>query len=210
LIVPVSALVVHLISLIVAQYHAPRHLLPFLPVMCFVAALGLVRVASRTKLPNLALGAVLALVLPYQLYNALGTEARFTHDIRNDLAARVATVVSPPEEVTTFEDYSQIRGATIVPGRDDPSTEIESEFFLACGSRVPNDATGEFHVFQVSQRPAFYRDLFAGRLGYRLIFEVSREDFTFEQRLGTRRLLPPLGTLTPERCVIFAREDVEV
>jgi len=51
---------------------------------------------------------------------------------------------------------------------------------------------------------AFYRDLFADRLDYRLLFEVSRDDYTLEQWLAARGILPGIGLMTPTRCVLYA------
>jgi hypothetical protein len=209
-VVPVSALTLHFVSLVAAGYHAPRHLLPFLPVMCFAAATGFAWVCSYVGASTRVAGAMLLAVVAYQTYNGAGTEARYANDIRNALAAEVADVASSDDDVVSFLEYSLVRGARLASAAEAAESRISAAFFVTCdmeyGRYLGADQAAEvFHPYGGDARLRFFQDLFAGRLDYRLVSEVSREDFTLEQRLATRGLLPSPGWFTPSHCALFAR-----
>ena len=203
-IVPVTALSLHFASLLAAGFHAPRHLLPFMPLMCFVAAIGFCRVSSHLGSSRTAAGGMMLALVVYQIYNAVGTEAWYTHDVRGALAAQISEVASPNHEVVSFHEYSQVRGVRRASERERAESRISSEFFVTCGYRTSDDQGSIFHAYREELRPDFYRDLFAERLNYHLIFEVSQKNCTLEQRLAGRRILPYMGTMSPSRCVLFS------
>jgi len=207
-VVPASALGLHVASLVAADYHAPRHLLPLVPAMCFVAALGFIGARARLGGERLVAGVTLVLVVTYQVYNAIGTEARYRNDIRNPLAAAVAEVAGAGGDVVTFSEYTLVRGARFATAEESSESRPRAAFFATCDMEYnryfgSEDADEVFHPYGGQSRLDFYRDLFADRLGYRRIFEVSRTDFTLEQRLASRGVLPSPGWFSPSHCVLF-------
>lgn len=209
-IVPASALGLHFASLVAADYGASRHLLPFVPVMCFVAAMAFSGLSSKLGAHRGIAVSLLLGVFAYQMYNAVGVGAGYTYDIRNELAARVSEAASAEDEVVAFTPYSLVRGARLSTELENVDSRIEAEFFVSCDIAharyfSSDDADAIFHAYGGQARVEFYRDLFAGRLDYRLLFEVSRRDFTLEQRLATRGIFPGMGLMTPGHCVLYER-----
>jgi hypothetical protein len=180
--------------------------------MCFVAALGVMGARSRLGGSRLVAGALLTAVLSYQIYNTVGTEARYVHDIRNALAAEVAEVTGPTGGAVSFSEYSLVRGTRLATPEESEASRPSAPFFLTCDMEYgryfgSEDAEEVFHPYGGQTRLDFYRDLFADRLRYRRAFEVSRTDFTLEQRLVTRGLLPSPGWFSPSRCMLFAERS---
>jgi len=131
-IVPLSALALHFASLLAAGYHGKRHLLPFVPVMCFLAAIGFSRTSAKLGSHRVMAGAMLLTLVAYQMYNAVGVEAGYAYDIRNALAAKVSEVASPSDDVVTFTGYSLVRGSRLAEGSEATDSRISSEFFVSC------------------------------------------------------------------------------
>ena len=211
-IVPASAFGVYLAAVLAADIHAPRHLLPFLPLMCFLAASGVTIIYKRIA-PRRTLGAgILLLLFAYQSYNALGIEAQYRRDIRNVLANEIDKLPVPPEEVATFSEYSLVRGTRLTSPLEDARSEPESAYFVTCDLEYAryfsaDTADKVFHARGGQTRLDFYRKLFAQQLDYRVAFEIHRQARTLEERLAASGFLSHIGEFLVNHCALFQRSS---
>jgi uncharacterized membrane protein len=209
-IVPVSAFAAHAGAIVLAEVHVARHLLPFVPLFCFIAAHGFCRVTYRFGFSPWPSALLLVGVLAYQLYTVVGVIRVFDSDVRNELASQIAARVPLGEDVVTFSDYSLVLGTRRATASEEAALEFESNYFATCDLEYSRyysaeDASEIFHAYGGQERLEFFRNLFAGNLPYKPVFEVSRKSSTLEEYLEESGVLSGLDMFTPGHCVLFER-----
>lgn len=210
---PTSILVVPLIFyallIVVAQVHAARHVLVFVPVVCVLAAIAVDAILKLLRgaaplVRGAGTVAILALMTA-QLVDGFVTDKIYAADIRTDLANFLDTN-GYTRRTETFISYTHLKEVSILPLFSDRTPtaavlitcDIEYERYLSAGKGIPT-----YHVFGGAGRTKFYVSLFNGTTDYVPIFRVRREPESFEDRLAYAGLLPPLEYFVPNECYAF-------
>jgi hypothetical protein len=183
-----------------------RHSLPFIPLLCFAASVGFLAFLSWIGRSGVAIIGAILLVFGYQIYNAIGTEQIFRHDIRNDASEWIEKNVSREETVTAFMSYSKVRRNVAYNG----SAERLGDYIVTCDLEYQryfryDDPNRTSPAHGGRKRFELFRELFAGRLNYEIVKEFRAEQYTLEQHLIEKGILGGLDTFTPRRYVIFKR-----
>ena len=207
-----SPFVVHFFLVINMEIHAARFMLPFVPILCFLAAVGFSTFLSRVGNSKMVFIGSLIVVFMYQGYNAIGLAKEFQNDIRYDAAKWIEQKVADDESVTSFSRYSAIKGVHLITGKDKENSEVNSAFFITCNLGYQryfrsNNAKEIFHAYGGQKRLKFYRDLFGNKLGYEVGQEFKEKAFTLEQYLIAKGYLQRLDTYIPRRLFVFRKVD---
>jgi hypothetical protein len=204
-----SAFAAHTAVIVLAQFHAPRHMLVYLPVACIAAAIGLLSVGTLFRNQILAALCITA-TLTYQIYNASTIQDVYAQDIRNGVARVVNLLANQGYSVLTLSKYSAVKGTQIVKNERELGS---ADFFVTCDLEFDryfeaDEAEKIFHAFGGQQRLDFYRALFAGRTEFVKLHDFIRAlPQSPEIMLGKagwlRSFDKSLQPFVPRRCVIF-------
>jgi hypothetical protein len=153
---------------------------------------------------------LLVVVFGYGLYNAVGLERAFQHDIRYQAASWIEDNVREDDYAWAFMDYSRIQGVRKFGDTADEDSDQGSEFFvtsdLEYNRYFNSDSADEiYHAYGGQGRLDFFRDLFAGQGEYERVAVFESRPLTIEQKLIDAGFLVSLGTFTPGRYIIFKR-----
>jgi len=188
-----------------------RHTLPFIPLLCFVAALGFRSALLNQKLSRFRVAALFVMVFGYQIYNAIATETIFANDIRYQAAEWLEKNVSPKERVTAFMNYSRVgRKVAFIPRSSHSKVQSPSTYLVTCDLEYNRYFSGEdaskiHHARGGQERLELFRNLFGGRTDYKIVQEFRRKQYAIEQYLMQKGFLRDLETFTPRHYVIFKR-----
>lgn len=203
------ALLCHAVLIVTAQVHFPRHILVFVPVICFLAAFAAERIFFRlmsTRILTRSVGiTALISVLTLQLVNGFATDWVYSTDIRAKLSQFLDENHFASQTSTTSGFYTHLKNVSVIKGL------ATSPFFISCDleyNRYMSAARGvpTFHVFGGKVRTDFFVSLFSGRAGYVPIFHIKRQRFSIEDHLAEIGLLPNIGTDVPNECIAFQKE----
>ncbi|MCI0557932.1 MAG: phospholipid carrier-dependent glycosyltransferase, partial [Nitrososphaera sp.] len=159
LIVP---LLVHLYLVLDLGVSETRHLLPFLPILCLIASIGLLTVVRPLRIRKPVLVTCFVAVFGYQLYNGIRLEQVFIRDIRKDMATWMENNLTEKDTVSVFLDYARVKGVNQVLDRRDGDLKVNSTYFATCDLEYDRyfgneDASKIFHAYGGQKRLIFFR-----------------------------------------------------
>lgn len=205
-----APLVVHVILILVAGASSTRHLLPFTPVLCILAACGGLAIGRWTGIGRTtALVSVTGLV-GYLVMLTVGLQQLFIDDLRKPLAAEAKAREAEGQRVYAGNYYTRVRGT--FPEPFSPENLSVADVVLTCDLHYERylrqaDASKMHHPQGGQSHTDFFRDVFLGDSPYRIAAVLEQEPQTIEQRLTALGYLPPLETFTPGRCLVLATES---
>jgi hypothetical protein len=199
------------VLIVIAQAHAARFILVFIPVVCLLAAIAIEAIGewlkSTTSYP-IQLGSVIALtgLLTVQFADGIATHRLYSTDIRAELGNFLAGEKNAGFEASTFSTYTALKGVSLT---DAPFPT--SPIFVGCDleyRRYLLAAQGKnvTHLFGGKARLDFWTSMLADRTSYATIFKVERKRLSFEDHLAEQGWIPELNTFVPNECRAFQKK----
>jgi hypothetical protein len=207
-----AALTLQAALLLVSRIHAERHALVFVPVLCIAASQGLCTLLGAAKLTAPARALVIAMVLVFQIGDAVAVESLYPADVRNELANWAALQFAEGKRVVTLAPFSKVRGSTYNPEQN-PSLLDESSYVVTCDFEyaryLHHKIAGEiFHAMGGQERLDFFRGVFEdGSSEFGIVREFESRPRGVELRLIDAHVMAPLGTFVPRHCFALGRVD---
>jgi len=216
LITPASLFAVTLtlqaLLLVMSRIHAERHVLVFVPVLCIAAARTLFALAAAGRRTLALRTAVIAIVLGYQISDAVAVERLYATDVRGDLASWAVAQAQLGRRVITLAPFSAVRG-TLYDQYQDPLALEPSAYVVTCDFEYARylhhaRALEVFHPMGGQARLDFFRGaLESGDSPFGIVREFTSEPHGLLLRLVQVHALAPLGSFVPRHCFALGRNQ---
>ena len=202
-----ASLITHAALILYAEVHGPRHTLVFVPIACVFAAGILFRAVEMARLPRPAAALLVVGVIAYQVPQVWALDKLYTADPRALMSEWVNTMRNSGQEVYTTSWYTWFRNAKLEDGGYDLVAR-EAQNYVTCDLEFgryfeTDDATDVVHGGEKEMQ--FFRQLFSGRLPFRIEREFVVPPLGMEQRLIQSKRLRSVGTYIPQQCYAFVR-----